>query len=399
MHGGRLRPALDHQRIEVRKTKRKCRASAAMAFRVLVVIGGLEGTDRLAHKREIAGKRPDREDERLVRVVPWAVRMAVPFEQQGCEPAPAGNGISAVHDFHGAPACGQVDVKHFEMISDHAAPPAPVDLTPGASAISRQSWGQKGTHRPQWMQTNGSVSRVEINGIHRTGSAHLPQRMQRFFFTITPPPFAASKRPWGKPGHRGPGCRRGTFSPQIRWTVPPRGYADPRLIPREILVHQPGAGKRTGMAADAALHPWCGQDLHRVISFTSAADHFAAGEASQAFHAHSSRSHLFVYASIVNRQSAPSCLLRHCLRGLFYRLLIAQVVSPDRPHIVLELVYDRHRRGNIQVRNVLVGDPFGILDQAAQGISVGNERTLFPRPSRPARYSPVHTAGSGRWCP
>ena len=74
-----------------------------MALRVLVVIGGLEGTHGLAHKREVAGKRPDGEDERLVRVVPGSVRMPVPFEEQGSEPAAAGNGISALEDFTTCP--------------------------------------------------------------------------------------------------------------------------------------------------------------------------------------------------------------------------------------------------------------------------------------------------------
>ena len=119
--GGRGRPASDHQCVEVRKSKREGRAPAAVAFGVLIVVGRLEGADGLAHEREVSGERPDGEDERLFRVVPGPVREPVFVEKQGRQPAPAGNGVSAVEVGYGAPPGGKIDDEYSEMIPDHDA--------------------------------------------------------------------------------------------------------------------------------------------------------------------------------------------------------------------------------------------------------------------------------------
>ena len=130
------------------------------------------------------------------------------------------------------------------------------------------------------MHTNGSVVGIEIYGIHRTGSAHLPQRMQRFFLTMTPRPFAGSKHPWDRPGTGGGVAGQARSRLKTCRQSSRRGYPYPCGIPGEIFVHKPGAGKRAGMAADAALHPRCCQDLHSDTSFTAPRP-FPAGEASQ----------------------------------------------------------------------------------------------------------------------
>ena len=89
MHEGRLRPARHDQGVEVREAERQRRAAAAVAFGVLVVVGRLEGADRLAHEREVAGQRADGEDERLLRIVPRPVRLGVLHEEKRGEAAAA----------------------------------------------------------------------------------------------------------------------------------------------------------------------------------------------------------------------------------------------------------------------------------------------------------------------
>ena len=159
----RPRLAGDDQGVEVGKTQGEGRASAAVALGVLVVVGGLEGADRLAHEGEEAGQRPDGEYERLAGVVPGFVRPAELGKQEGRQAAAARVKIAALQRQDLAPARVQVDPHHAEMVPDHDSPPpaaASATASPPISLCSRQSWGQKGTQRPQWMHTKGSPSGV-----------------------------------------------------------------------------------------------------------------------------------------------------------------------------------------------------------------------------------------------
>jgi len=153
--------ARDDQGVEIGKAQSEGRASAAVALGELVVVGGLEGADRLAHEREEAGQRPDGENERLVGVVPGFVRSGERGKQEGRQAAAARVKIAAPQRLDLAPARVQVDPHHAEMVPDHDSPPSGASAaaaSPPISLCSRQSWGQKGTQRPQWMHTKGSPS-------------------------------------------------------------------------------------------------------------------------------------------------------------------------------------------------------------------------------------------------
>ncbi len=142
----------NYQGIQVGKPQGKGAAAACVALRILVMVGGLEGADGLAHKRKIAGKRPHCKDQRLLRVVPGTLRMAVGVKQCGGKPAAADNGVPAVDFHHLAPAGGQIHNEGPEIFPDHSVASARGCPSSGNSAIStssRQSCGQKDTQRPQ----------------------------------------------------------------------------------------------------------------------------------------------------------------------------------------------------------------------------------------------------------
>ena len=124
------------------------------------MVGRLETTHGLTHEREIAGKRTDGENERLLRVVPRLFCVTIFVKQQCCQPTTTGLRITTVQRNHFTLASGEVHGEYPEMIPDHGAtsfPSSSGEGSTGTSAISRQSWGQNGTHWPQWMQTKGSV--------------------------------------------------------------------------------------------------------------------------------------------------------------------------------------------------------------------------------------------------
>ena len=104
-----------------RSAKRRARADLppGVTFCVLVVIGRFEGADGLAHEREVAGERTDGEDERLIGVVPWSLRMAVFAEQQGRKSAAAGNGVSPVQGYHVAATGVEVNQQDSKVVPDH----------------------------------------------------------------------------------------------------------------------------------------------------------------------------------------------------------------------------------------------------------------------------------------
>jgi len=127
-----------------------------VAFRILIVVRRLEGADRLAHEWKVAGQGSNGEDERLSRIVPRPVDMGVFGEQERRKSAAACRGVSSIDEYHIAAAGSEVNHEYPEVLPDHDAPPCCAGSAAATSAISRQSWGQKGTHRPQWMQTKGS---------------------------------------------------------------------------------------------------------------------------------------------------------------------------------------------------------------------------------------------------
>ncbi len=131
-----------------------------MAFSVLVVVRRLESAHGLAHEGKVAGKWSDGENERLLRVVPRLVCVTIFVKQQCCQSTTTGLRITTVNGNNFTLASGKVHGEYPEMIPDHGATSFPAFSVKGStttSAISRQSWGQNGTHWPQWMQTKGSV--------------------------------------------------------------------------------------------------------------------------------------------------------------------------------------------------------------------------------------------------
>ena len=131
-----------------------------MAFSVLVVVRRLESAHGLAHEREIAGKWSDGENERLLRVVPRLVCVTIFVKQQCCQPTTTGLRITTVNGNYSTLASGKVHGEYPEMIPNHDATSSASFSAAGStstSVISKQSWGQNGTHWPQWMQTKGSV--------------------------------------------------------------------------------------------------------------------------------------------------------------------------------------------------------------------------------------------------
>ena len=261
----RRRPAGHDQGVEVREPQREGRAAAGVALGVLVVVGGLEGADGLAHQREKPVRGP------IAKMSGWrgssqgASGQAVGREQQGGQPAAAGAAVAPVHLDDLAPPGSQLHVQHAKMVADHDSPPAAAASAgaPGTSRISRQSWGQKPTQRPQWRHTCGSLSAVRNTASTGQARAHSPQRMHCFLRTTTPPPARCVNAPVGQAAAHGAGSQ----ARQVRASKPvDRPPAEAMRIPavfqERILVHQARAGERTRVAADAALHVRGRQDLH-----------------------------------------------------------------------------------------------------------------------------------------
>ena len=162
-----------------------------MAFGILIVIGRLEGADGLAHQREIAGQRADGENERLVRIIPWPVRMAVPAEKKRRKPAAAGNRVPALQ-FSTLPLTGGKinDMSTLKWSLIMAAPPLR-QLAPEF----REPRAARGSHGGRTARTGRSGCRQKARRLGqdkwrppgRPGRIS-PQRMQSFLRTITPPP-------------------------------------------------------------------------------------------------------------------------------------------------------------------------------------------------------------------
>jgi hypothetical protein len=144
--------------VKVRKPQGKCRSAACMAFRELVVVRRLEGANGFAHKWKISSQRAYRKNERLLGIIPWFVQLSVFVEKERRKPTSAGNFVPPRNFDNGALTRSKVDYKDSEIIADHGCTSSPFStaaLSVTTSFISRQSCGQYGTHRPQWMQTNG----------------------------------------------------------------------------------------------------------------------------------------------------------------------------------------------------------------------------------------------------
>ena len=137
--GGFCSLARNYQRVEVGKAKSQGGPAARVTLCVLVMVGRLEGTDRLAHERKIAGERTDGEYEWLIRIVPWFLRMSIGAEQVSCKAAATNKRVSAVHGYYFSSTSAKVNCKYSEVFPDHAAPPSSVDPMICTSLISRQS--------------------------------------------------------------------------------------------------------------------------------------------------------------------------------------------------------------------------------------------------------------------
>ena len=161
-----------------------------MTLCVLVMVWRLEGTDRLAHEREIAGERTDGEDEWLIRIVPWFLRMSIGAEQVSCKPAATSNRVSAVHGSSFAATSAKVNCKYSEVFPDHAAPPSSVD--PALWSITHLQtvvWA-KGDATAAVNTDEGFRGGVKIDGIHRTGTGAFPTANAEVFSDNDTPAFA-----------------------------------------------------------------------------------------------------------------------------------------------------------------------------------------------------------------
>ena len=67
-----------------------------MAFSILIVIGGFESADGLAHQREISRQGADGKNQRLVRVVPGPIGVAVLIKEVRCQTAAADKFIASL---------------------------------------------------------------------------------------------------------------------------------------------------------------------------------------------------------------------------------------------------------------------------------------------------------------
>jgi hypothetical protein len=89
----------------------------------MVVVGRLEGTDGLAHEREIAGERTDGENKRLFRTIPRFFCPAIKVEEHGGQAASPCHLITAIESAQDAAAGCKVNDQYPEMIPDQGSAP------------------------------------------------------------------------------------------------------------------------------------------------------------------------------------------------------------------------------------------------------------------------------------
>jgi hypothetical protein len=112
----------------------------------------------------------------------------------------------------------------------------------------------------------GFSGRVQVDGIYRTGSGALAAANAQLLLDHHAAPFSlrigscgASEGAWrGIAGQARLGLEAGGKTAR-------RVDPDSRLIPGKLLVHQTGAGQRTGVTTNASFHTRCAQNLHTYL--------------------------------------------------------------------------------------------------------------------------------------
>jgi len=112
----------------------------------------------------------------------------------------------------------------------------------------------------------GFTGWVQIDGIHRASPGTFPAANAHLLLDHHAASFSLQKGTRGAGG----GARR-RIAGQARPGLEACGKAtrrldpDSRLIPGKLLVHQTGAGQRTGVTTNASFHTRRAQDLHPYL--------------------------------------------------------------------------------------------------------------------------------------